>query len=122
VGASSSTWSFLPLPLDLTIFNMAGCYLYTSMDVSFPMTLDSTGFGQVSLNLPPIGAPLTLHAQWAHLDPAANGFGMAMSNATTFGVSNLTAAISYRTRPFDTLDAAATVKADSSGPVLKLTY
>ena len=92
IGISSSTWNGAPLPLPLSgePFGLAGCSLYTSIEVAAAVhtgtTGNNAGYAFVDLPLPiAAGAPqLTLNGQWLVMDPSGTG-PAAMSNGLTWG-------------------------------------
>jgi len=69
------------LGLPLTLYGMPGCALYTSLDVTFPMS----GVGRPSLTLPiPSTFPcMRFYLQGIGFDPAANRVGLITSNGAT---------------------------------------
>ena len=74
LGESSTTWNNVPLPIDLSVLSMPGCYLRVSADVSaFTWTSGPTSKGRAAIpmlipNVPAL-AGATFHAQWLVLEP-----------------------------------------------------
>jgi hypothetical protein len=52
LGGSRTRLGALPLPFDLTLINMAGCWLYQDLLVSFPFASDASGVASVPLPIP----------------------------------------------------------------------
>ena len=82
LGASRTTSSAGPLPLDLGVIGAPGCLLRTSLDV----TLTATGTaGSALLTIPIPNAPSLLcgrlYTQALGLDAGANGLGATTSDA-----------------------------------------
>ena len=81
-GSSNTQWGGVLLPFDLSVLNMPGCALYTSVEAQIGTT--ATG-GTASWSLP-IGAAglgASFFNQAVVLDPTANVLGVGMSNAAT---------------------------------------
>jgi hypothetical protein len=88
-GASNTTSTFGPLPVDLTPFGMAGCFLRTSLDLTDALFT----FGPIaswSLNIPNQGSLLgaQFYQQAFVFDLTLNPFGGAMSNAANWQIGN----------------------------------
>ena len=82
LGTSNQVGPFGPLPVDLGFIGMPGCPLHASLDLT--ATIVAAGpAGALSLNFPavPANAGFNLFLQGLTIDPAANLFGGAMSDA-----------------------------------------
>ena len=80
-GVSNTNLGGLPLPFDLSVLGMNGCTLYTSLDVTLPMT---NLFGRARATVPiPLGRQpgLRFYNQAIVVDPGANAAGLVLSNA-----------------------------------------
>jgi hypothetical protein len=88
-GLSSTLSGFGPLPFDLTVFGMPGCWLRVSPDITL---FGVVGGGVVTVNLTvPANQAfvgLELHQQGLSLDPGFNAGGMVASNAMTATVGH----------------------------------
>ncbi|HEU4417931.1 MAG TPA: hypothetical protein VFT55_03275, partial [Planctomycetota bacterium] len=88
-GFSNVSSRFGPLPLDLTAFDMPGCFAHVSLDVSV-LVLGMGGSATFALAVPglPALAGTILHSQAIVFDPAAwwNPVGLVMSDAATLVV------------------------------------
>lgn len=88
LGASNQSWSSIPLPLNLGIIGMTGCFLQNSIDVTSPMT-NTAGTGSLTLQVPANLALVgqTLYAQTLVIDPGANPGNATLTNglALLFG-------------------------------------
>lgn len=82
VGLSNQVGPLGPLPLDLTFFGMPGCPLLVSLDITSTIVGAGTA-GTFGLNFPvvPANAGFQFYMQGLTIDPAANAFGAAMSDA-----------------------------------------
>jgi hypothetical protein len=73
LGASSSSWGSIPLPLPLASIGIPGCTLYVSPDVSLNVTTNAAGAASLALQMPAnpglVGA--SFYTQLAVLDPGA---------------------------------------------------
>ena len=69
-----------PYPLDLSVINMPGCYLYTDLIFTSLIALDATGAGSLPLAIPATGTGFLYYTQYACLDASANALGITMSN------------------------------------------
>ncbi len=71
------------LPLSLSALGAPGCALLVSGDATRLVATDAGGAAAVSITVPHVPSLLdaTFFEQFAVLDPAANGFGFAFSNA-----------------------------------------
>ncbi len=74
LGESSTMWNNVPLPIDLSVLNMPGCFLRVAADVStITWTVGPTAKGRASVPmLIPNNPALTgaiFHAQWFVLEP-----------------------------------------------------
>ena len=82
LGVSNKTWGSLSLPLSLTNFGMAGCFLHTSIDLTIPL---ATLAGHSQIDVPIIGYNFNLvgralYSQWFAIDATANVLGVVASN------------------------------------------
>jgi hypothetical protein len=82
LGFSNQVGPFGPLPLDLGFLGMPGCPLHVSLDITATILGAGTS-GLYSLNFPavPANAGFQFYMQGLTIDPAANTFGAAMSDA-----------------------------------------
>jgi PKD repeat protein len=82
LGFSNQAGPFGPLPLDLGFLGMPGCPLHVSLDITATILGAGTS-GLYSLNFPavPANAGFQFFMQGLTIDPAANTFGAAMSDA-----------------------------------------
>lgn len=82
LGGSNTSWSGLPLPLDLAPYGASGCNLLAAPSSTNVRSVKSDGTAkvtyQIPLSLQLVGA--TFYNQWAVLDPLANAWGIAFSN------------------------------------------
>lgn len=69
-----------PYPLDLSVINMPGCYLYTDLVFTNLIALDATGAGSQPLGMPAIASGFQFYTQYACLDVSANVLGITSSN------------------------------------------
>jgi FG-GAP repeat len=83
IGASNTSWNGQPLPLDLTAFGLAGCFLHNSVDSLSPFTTTVDGLYGFPAPLPalPSLAGTTAHAQGFLLGPV--GTVVAATNGLT---------------------------------------
>jgi hypothetical protein len=74
VGASNTSWSGTPLPLDLTVAGLPGCFLYNSVDTVFPFVTTPAGLWGLPVPLPanPALAGTTAYAQAFLVGPSAS--------------------------------------------------
>ena len=83
-GSRRDRWLSGPLPLDLSIFGMPGCFLRVSPDSVAPMSVTA---GQPTFALPIPNTPailsLRMFLQGAVADPGANAAGITVSNGLT---------------------------------------
>ncbi len=81
VGFSNTSWLGTPLPIDLGVIGMTGCSLRTSVESTFPMTVNSA-IANLTFTVPNDPTVVGGHAyfQSAHLDIGANGLGLTASN------------------------------------------
>ena len=82
LGLSNQVGPFGPLPLDLAFLGMPGCPLLVSPDITSTILGVGTA-GVYSLSFPaiPANAGFQFYLQGLSIDPAANAFGAAMSDA-----------------------------------------
>ena len=82
LGFSNTFGPFGPLPLDLSFLGMPGCPLHVTADVTSTIFVPSTA-GTYSLAFPatPSNAGFQFYLQGLTIDPSANAFGAAMSDA-----------------------------------------
>ena len=84
LGLSKTQWGNFGLPLNLSVFNMPGCTLYTSLDFQFVLP-NQNGKAVWNVGLPNdprlLGVPF--YNQAAVDAPGANQLGVVMSNAAT---------------------------------------
>jgi hypothetical protein len=88
-GASSSTSTLGPLPLDLTTFGMPGCQLRASLDLTDALfTFGTTASWSLAIpnQTPLLGA--RFYQQAFVFDPPLNAFGGAMSEAAEWQIGN----------------------------------
>jgi hypothetical protein len=88
-GTSGSSSTLGPLPFDLSVVGMPGCFLRSSLDITDALfTFGSTA--SWSLNIPNQGGILGLNfwQQAFVFSPGLNAFGGAMSNGAQFQVGN----------------------------------
>jgi hypothetical protein len=82
LGVSQSTWSGLPLPLDLGLFGAPGCSLLTGPVVSFAAAADGAGHAKLNLAIPSsanlVGA--VFYVQWVIPAPGINPLGLILSD------------------------------------------
>ncbi len=90
LGYSNTSWGSIPLPLDLTPWQMPGCWLLTAIDLKFPLTANGAGTATLSVALPNITALLGLcfYNQGQVVDAGANPKGLTVSNAGSGIVGN----------------------------------
>ena len=83
LGFDNTMWLGMPTPVDLTFFNMPGCFAYSSNDNAF-LSAVSAGQGSYTLNIPSSMnfSGFQFWNQWAVIDPSAgNPAGLIVSNA-----------------------------------------
>ncbi len=83
MGSSATTWQGASLPLSLATLGAPGCELLVSVDVTQPVLTDAGGAAIVPVSVPndPTLLDAAFFEQFAVLDPGANSFGFAFSNA-----------------------------------------
>ena len=88
LGASSTTSSYGPLPLDLSVIGMGGCSLLQSMDVTDPFFATASVLGR-PLPLPNDYAfvGFRLYTQMLMLDPLVPA-GITTSNGARLSIGN----------------------------------
>lgn len=81
-GTSKTTWGNIPLPLNLVVAGMGGCFLYVSPDFVFPLT-NNNGTANWPMPIPLTRSLLGFEffVQGAVADPTANGGGTIVTNA-----------------------------------------
>lgn len=86
LGTSTTTYSGLPLPLDMAVVGAPGCKFWNSWEVLLPVVLtDPAGASNFTLSIP--NGPwsgLRLYGSWLGFDPTANAFGFVPSGFATF--------------------------------------
>lgn len=89
-GLSSTSWNGSPLPLALAPVGAPGCALLTSFDLGDVLVTNASGIATLQFQVPVNFGLLGLHFfnQYAVLDPAANAFGFAFSNAGVGVIGN----------------------------------
>ncbi len=74
LGASSTTWGGIPLPVDLSVLGLGGCSVYTDLLVSFPAPINIAGVSSVRVAVPAtvdlVGS--VLFGQWVARDDRVN--------------------------------------------------
>ncbi len=89
LSLQKQNWLGFPTPFDLTVVGAPGCTIHAPGEVQLWFFLDNQGDLLIQLNMPndPVSVGLLVYQQFGVLDPAANAFGLAMSNAlaTTIG-------------------------------------
>jgi len=80
-GFSDTTWGAIPLPWALDALGARGCSLLTSIDLVGGSAINSAGQGSLTIAVPNSTAlyKLAMFFQWAVVDAAANGLGLAFS-------------------------------------------
>ncbi|MCB9871538.1 MAG: hypothetical protein H6837_16905 [Planctomycetes bacterium] len=98
LGASARSWGTIPLPMDLTPFGAAGCWVQVDLLVMSRValrTLPRTGerLGMLEFELPAVPAivGLSLFSQWA-VETRRNAFGWVTSNGVRATVGALSPA------------------------------
>lgn len=88
-GFSNSDWAGLPLPLDLGLIGMPGCWLRTSLDL-LAIVFNTNGTTQTTLSVPadPNALGFTFWSQLLSADPGANTYGAVTSNALALTIGN----------------------------------
>lgn len=88
-GISSTNWSGLPLPADLTPFGLTGCTAYVSGDL-ISVLAPTAGSAALQLPLPmiPTLVGMPFYNQAISIDAAANPAGLTVSNAGAGIVGN----------------------------------
>lgn len=88
VGLSDTLWGPRPLPADLGPLGAPGCAVTASWDLPLVLLSSAVGTAQGSLLVPsdPGIVGLLLYLQGAVIDPAANGFGVTVTNALRIGI------------------------------------
>ncbi len=77
LGTSTTAWNTVPLPLDLSSWNMPNCFLRVSVEsTALASTVGNAGKGRASYALPIPNlaalAGMTFHAQWLVLEPTGS--------------------------------------------------
>jgi hypothetical protein len=90
LGASSTSWAGLPLPMDLGWLGGAGCSLLTAIDVVTPVTTNSAGAASFSYVLPNDIYLLRgrFYNQFVITEPTVNVLGLVLSNAGAGVIGN----------------------------------
>jgi len=85
LGASTTVWGPINLPLDLKVVGATGCNLLVSFDALGTTATDATGNGSIKFGLPNDSSLLGVgfHNQYFVLDKEANGLGLSWSNGGT---------------------------------------
>ena len=78
VGASKTSYGSLPLPFDLSLIGMSGCWLNVGADLLFPTT-NVLGTALFDLDIPSGLAGTSLYEQAIVFDPPANVLGLTSS-------------------------------------------
>jgi hypothetical protein len=83
LGTSNTSWSGLPLPLGLGAYGAPGCELLTSVNLTSIKSVKADGTAKSTYTIPLSLGLLGVHFynQWVVLDPGANAWGFAFSNA-----------------------------------------
>jgi hypothetical protein len=81
MGFSTTSYNGAALPLDLTVLNMPGCTLYTSLDWGVIPTTNVLGTAVWTFQIPPGVGGATFYNQAIVFDPLANQAGLTVSNA-----------------------------------------
>jgi hypothetical protein len=81
LGFSDSAWTFLALPLDLSVLFAPTCSLYAAVDTLYAGVSDGGGRATQALPIPanPNLAGLDAFTQWAAVNPAQNVLGIEFS-------------------------------------------
>ena len=90
LGGSRTQWLGVPLPIDLAWLGAAGCSVLASVDVTSGVTIGAGGTASFTYSLPNTIYLLNGHFynQFVVLDQAANGLGLAFSNAGAGVIGN----------------------------------
>lgn len=90
LGFSATSWSGLPLPLDLSVLGAGGCELLVSPDLVLPFATTASGTGFVVYDVPNDLYLLNLafYNQAMIAEPSANALGYAFSNGGAAVVGN----------------------------------
>lgn len=84
LGLSRTSYAGLSLPLDLSIWQMSGCFLYQDRTVTFGLATNASGVAMFTIQVPNtrhlVGA--TFFQQGFAGDPTANPLGIVVSNGT----------------------------------------
>jgi len=82
-GNSNTQWNGASLPFSLQSLGAPGCELLVAVDITATVLVDAAGAASLPVNVPNQTALLDVlfYTQFAVLDPAANSFGFAFSNA-----------------------------------------
>ncbi|HKB15478.1 MAG TPA: integrin alpha, partial [Planctomycetota bacterium] len=88
VGFSSTSWLGIPLPADLSILSMPGCFLHVSADVPIPTSTNADGRASFPHPTPPDPAlsGLVLFDQWFVVDPGPAVFPGVTTAGLALGV------------------------------------
>lgn len=90
VGFSDTAWGSIKLPLELKPF-APGCTIFSSGELPLGFVTDGNGAASVPLRIPNLASlrNLVFFNQFFISDPAANGFGLIMSNAAKATIRDL---------------------------------
>ena len=86
-GSNTTSWSGVPLPLDLAPLGLAGCSVYTDWQVIVPRTANPSGIAEFRAPVPNNKslAGASIYAQWAVRDDRVNPqLGLATSDGLHF--------------------------------------
>ncbi len=85
LGASTTTWNGVPLPLSLAFLGAPGCSLLTEPGAGIPIVVGAAGTTSVTVQLPDNAGLLaqSVHGQFWLLDPPANALGMITTRGAT---------------------------------------
>ncbi|MBK8096724.1 MAG: hypothetical protein IPK26_06430 [Planctomycetes bacterium] len=80
LGLSNTDWFGIPLPRDLVVAGMPGCFQLVSVEDTFVVAHAGTtaNWGFLTPGLPDVYG-LDFFFQWGEVDPAANSLGLALS-------------------------------------------
>jgi len=84
IGNSSTSFSGVPLPFDLTPFGAPGCSLYVNWLLVLTSVTNANSSGSVQINVPLPNDPAltgsTVYSQYLFADPTGNALGLFTSN------------------------------------------